>query len=73
MSNEITEMAIQSGLETSHAELAAQQRFYSALQTIADGMKIEAGMGLGSLDFWLKIAGIEYVVQITSTGSGGEK
>lgn len=68
MSNDLPEIAILNNVEgVDMSMLSAQKRFYEALKSIADDQKLDTGMGMGEIDFWLKIAGKEWYINIKTS------
>jgi hypothetical protein len=64
----IGDLAIQHGLIDSPTAFAHRERLESALKGISDENKIDAGIGFGGFDFWIKLNGVEYHLHAKPTG-----
>lgn len=68
MNEDIGKIAIQHGIIDSPTLFMHRSKIEAALKTIADEGKIDVGIGLGSMDFWIKLQGIEYYIEATPKG-----
>lgn len=65
--HDIGQIAIKYGLMNSPTQYAHRNRIESALRTISDEGKSDAGTDGNSFDFWIKLQGVEYYINAKPT------
>lgn len=70
---ELQALGIKHGFLDSPTIVAARNKFEEALTAISDDKRIDAGMGFGNFDFWVKLNGVEYMVTVKPPKSDGSK
>lgn len=74
--DELKQLAVQHDM-ADHTTIRAFERVGDALRAISDEQKMDRGLGLGSCDFWIKIAGREWFIEMRPSNNqlaidGGE-
>jgi hypothetical protein len=60
-------LAVEHGLVDTPTFLAHRRRIESALRTISDDGFSDAGIGFGGMDFWIKMQGVEYHLDVKTS------